>query len=466
MVRFDGQELVLGAGDCQSTPVATLRDAVSDLRGRERHRSAAESIRLRRRAASRWVMESVKQPNDLLSWAAETLDRNSSTPLHTQLIDAAAKNPQAARAFDTARRESMQAIANGSSTPAALEQLARATTQLNTPLATLEAERLFAMSEIAEGQLGGAATRLVSAAEFAAREGSADQCAQLWLLASETLLRAEAIDSATAAWQSAVRAQVTAMTQQSRGREGLAPLDTVFWEQVDRLRPPNVALPQEVSLVMNPWKSRIGLGGDQSMSPEASLWSAVAAYELTMGQPQVATLSIKRAEINASDDVKPWLRIALARSVAAQGQTQVATTILGSLTSHADTSVRAASLATLGSIKVQAGAYEQGSRFLFQALSLQDAVPTNQSGTSLGTGQWPGRLAAEADLAIVRLIIGDLNEARDSLHAVQQKLTVRDRWQSLVQSLENEASILELEGDNQAAKQIRKRVLELERHPV
>ncbi|MEM6690442.1 MAG: hypothetical protein AAF664_13500 [Planctomycetota bacterium] len=473
-VRFDGQELVLGAGDCQSISVGTLKEITQDLRSKERYRSASETVRLHRRSSSRFVVESIANANDAtLRWVAETLDRDAGNTLHKDLCDAASKNADAAKAFDAARRQCLTSIAGGTSDSSLQQRLTASAAELGSPLATLEAERLAAMGEVVSGEPAIAGQRLSAAAQIAATASSAHQCAQLWLLASEAFLRAEMIDASAQAWRNAIKAQVTAMTARTHDGTDLPALDTVFWEQADRLRPAAVEFPPEVSLAMNAWKLRIGIGEDKAVKPAAALWSAVAAFQLTMSQPHLATLSIKRAEVEASDAAKPWLKISLARSIAAQGQTPVATTILGSLTSHKDTNVRAASLATLGSIKVQAGAYEQGSRFLMQSLTVADAEVGRNLNDVNGGGvasnaiaQWPGRLSAEADLANVRLIIGDLEEARDALHAVQQKLALRGRWQSLVQSLENEAAILELDGDTRAAKEIRRRILEVERQSV
>ncbi|MEM6473635.1 MAG: hypothetical protein AAF802_29020 [Planctomycetota bacterium] len=454
-IRFDGQELVLGGGDCQSIPVEQLRELVVSLREQERFRSAGETVRLHRRSATRWVLESLtKADEELIRWVAATLDQDSTSPVHSELCRAAADDSSASKTFDSARRECMTSLANGGVNADAIDKLSTSAAKLGSPLAQLESERLIALTEIASGQAAPAALRFTAMAEAAAQHAASDLSAQFWLLASEAHLRAEAIDLSAASWRAAVRTQVTAMTQHSRGPQALPPLDTQFWEQVDRLRPPGVELPPEVSLAMNPWKLRIGLGSDHDLSAEPSLWSAVAACQLTTGQPHLATLSIKRAEVNACESAKPWLQVALGRSIAAQGQVPVATTILGSLTTNADLNVRAASLAALGSIKLQSGAYEQGSRFLIQALSVD------------GAGQWPGRLAAEADLANVRLIVGELDDARDALHSVQQKLALNGRWQSLVQSLENEAAILEFDGDKKAAKEIRRRIAEVEQPPT
>ena len=138
---------------------------------------------------------------------------------------------------------------------------------------------------------------------------------------------------------------------------------------------------------------------------------------LASDQPELALVAFKRAKSTASSSATPWLRIAQARCLAAQKQFAVATTILSSPASSQDTRVRVAALATLGSIKMHSGAYEQGAEIL------------NRTLTENPTVKWSGRLDAEADLAAAQLILGDLDEALESLHAVQQNYHLAGRWQ-------------------------------------
>ena len=128
----------------------------------------------------------------------------------------------------------------------------------------------------------------------------------------------------------------------------------------------------------------------------------------------------------------------------------MATTILSSPAASEDPRVRAAALATLGSIKIDSGAFQQGAQILGQALAIESSQP------------WEGRLDAEADRAIAMLILGDLDQALTELHSVQQRFLLAGRWQSLVQSLENEARLLEVEGRHAQVAQLRERISQLE----
>ena len=58
--------------------------------------------------------------------------------------------------------------------------------------------------------------------------------------------------------------------------------------------------------------------------------------------------------------------------------------------------------------------------------------------------------------------VGRLDEALDALHEVQVRMLAANKWQSLVHSLENEASILELEGRGREAAAIRRRIADIE----
>ena len=179
----------------------------------------------------------------------------------------------------------------------------------------------------------------------------------------------------------------------------------------------------------------------------------MAEFQLVTGQPHLASLSIKRAEIDAPGQARPYLRIVLARTMAAQRQQSLAATLLGSVAESDDPDVRAAALAALGSIKVEAGAYEQGSRFLTDALQIENAE------------RWPGRLAAEADLISVQLILGELDDALSALHAVQNEMMKSNQWQALCRSLQNEAAMLEADGRDRESEEILQRIRRIEQIP-
>jgi hypothetical protein len=311
------------------------------------------------------------------------------------------------------------------------------------------------MSLFARKRTNEAIAVLVEAAESATTAGLPQMASDCWMMACEASLQIEQVDQARSCWKAGVANQLASIRMRPHD-ESLPPVDTVFWEQADRLIHPEDSFPTEIGLAFSPWYSRIGIGSDVATSvagtiqPRVALWSSIAEFQLVTGQPHLATLSVKRAEVEADESMKPWLQIASARSLAAQKQDSLATTILAGLASHKRPTVRAASLAALGSIKIQTGAYEQGSGFLIEALNLSEA------------NNWPGQIAAKADLANVRLIVGKLDDALPALHAVQNEMMIAGRWQSLCQSLENEAAILDAERQPDKARLLRERIASIE----
>jgi hypothetical protein len=145
-------------------------------------------------------------------------------------------------------------------------------------------------------------------------------------------------------------------------------MDSVFWLQAERLKPTGVEWPAEISLTVSPWVRRLDFPDPATES--TALLAAIAQTQLASGQPELALVAFKRAKSTASSSATPWLRIAQARCLAAQKQFAVATTILSS---H-DTRVRVAALATLGSIKMHSGAYEQGAEILNRTLTENPTV--------------------------------------------------------------------------------------------
>ncbi|MDA7977902.1 MAG: hypothetical protein MPJ50_03925 [Pirellulales bacterium] len=447
-IRFSGQELVLGGGTCRALSGDELRQAVRQLLDGEKKRSATAMVNLHVRSAQRMLIDGVGEPNDYVKdFVAGALDHGKPQSVWTSHRMNCKSRPEVARRFAWAKEQIVSTAQSNGSIEKSIGQLEQAAREMESLPLHIESQRLTALANVAAGNSEKAVTTLASAAELAARSSLPNISSDLWMMACQASMQLENVSQARKCWKAAVANQLTAV--RSRPANQLLPaVDTVFWEQAAKLKHPADQFPAELNLAFAPWYSRIGFTPSTETAPQVALWSAVAEFQLTTGQPHLAALSIKRAEVGAAESTKPWLRIALARAMAAQGQESVAVTILGSLNNHSIPAVRAASLATLGSIKVQAGAYEQGSRFLIEALNTQQA------------GKWPGQLDAKADLANVRLIVGQLDQALLSLHSVQNEMMAAGRWQSLCQSLENEAAILEHEGRHSRA--IRERIRAIE----
>lgn len=446
-IRFDGQELVLGSGDCQALPGSELHKTVGELLGQDKKRSATAMISLHIRSAQRMLIDGIGKPSDRVNrFVASVLDKSKSQNVWNQHLTACSSKPEESKRFLSERGKIFrdQTGVAASESVALLEKIA---TDLESLPLQLESKRVTALASVAAGDSVSAVRTLASAAELAAQSSLPSLSSDLWMLACQSSLHSDNVEQGRQCWKAAVANQLTAIRSRPVDQQ-LPTVDTVFWEQSYKLKHPSDQFPTELNLVFAPWSSRIGIALDNET--HVVLWSAIAEFQLSTGQPHLAALALKRAEVGASQTSKPWLQIALARSMAAQGQESLAVTILGSLGETQTPAVQAASLATLGSIKVQAGAYEQGSRFLIEALS------------TTGAGNWPGQLAAKADLAIVRLIVGRLDEALPALHAVQNEMMTAGLWQSLCQSLENEAAIVELEEGKADAREIRDRIRSIE----
>ncbi|MEL6104920.1 MAG: hypothetical protein AAFU85_02735 [Planctomycetota bacterium] len=450
-IRFNGNEHLLGGGSCQALPPHELLATIKALRKSSKHRSARLFIQLHKRSAQRLLLEKpsgAADPDVLL--VAATLDQFSATSLWTELLHQCASQPELAERWQS-RVHEFRTNASGL-TEATARQLKLLADQLASPLLQIEALRLEGQLQIASEETPSAIESLVSGAELATTMDTSGIASDLWLMACEASLRVDAVEQARKCWAAAVSSHLDSL-QVREDDLTLPSIDTVFWEQAARLIHPGDSFPDELVSTMEPWCARIGIQTFHALTPETSLWSAISEYQIATGQPHLASLSLKRADAHATEQTRPLLQIALARAMAAQGEQAVAATILGKESASKDPNVRASALAVLGAIKIQSGAYEQGTRFVSEALSIDEAT------------QWPGQLSARADLANVQMIVGDIDDALPALHAVQAEMLGQRKWQSLCQSLENEAAILEVEGRNKEAKAIRRRIHEINQLP-
>ena len=448
-IRFDGQERLLGGGTCEALPTGELLRQVADLLEKGKLRSAQVFVQLHERSARRLLLDQIGSADrHVLQFVASTLDDGAETPLWGNLLAEFQQQPQLSAEWQSFASKLLTSAEDAESVNSAIDELTTLSGRFHTPLIRIEALRLKGELLVASDRAPTAIETLVTAAELATQVGSPSHASDFWLMACEASLRIDAVEQARKCWTAAVSTHLTSLHARS---QRLPTIDTVFWEQAVRLTHPEDSLPKELTLTLAPWYSRIGIRIDQTLPPTVALWAAIADYQLATGQPHIASLSIKRAETHASTQMRPFLQIALARAMAAQGQQSIATTILGTEAKSQDPNIRASALAVLGAIKVQSGAYEQGSQFLSQALSVTNAT------------QWPGKLNAKADLANVRLILGHLEDALPALHQVQNEMMTANKWQSLCHCLENEAAILKLDGRHAEARQIMDRIDQIER---
>ncbi|MEO1530138.1 MAG: hypothetical protein AAFX06_32465 [Planctomycetota bacterium] len=449
-IRFNGSEHLLGGGSCQAIPTLELLTQVRTLKKSKKDRSAALFVQLHRRSAQRLLLERTGQTSDpAIAFVAAVLDRHASQTLWSDHVDQCQMQTELALEWQTLLEELRAADLDSELQASLPERLAQLADQLKSPLLRIEALRLSGQLQAASEQTPVPIESLVSGAELASSVGAPSIASDLWLMASEASLRIDAVQQARKCWGAAVSSQIASLGS-SANDQRLPSIDSVFWEQAVRLAHPGDPLPDEVISTLAPWCERLGIPVVSGLTPDTALWSAISEYQLVTGQPHLASLSLKRAESQAPSSARPMLQIALARAMAAQGQQAVAATILGRETESDDPNTRASALAVLGAIKIQSGAFEQGAHFVAQALAIEEAT------------DWSGKLAAKADLANVQMIVGDLNEVLPTLHAVQAEMLEAQKWQTLCHSLENEAAMLELDGQTKAANAIRRRVEQLE----
>ena len=455
MIRFDGQEFVLGNGEIQGVTIEALQAHVKALLKAERRRSATALVALHRSAAHRCVVSRwATSPDDsTVVFMAQALDRLefAESDSYSSLLSQSRARREKAKAFADSRSKCIASLHRGGTAVRDAGQTVKLAEAFGHPLPMVDAARLEGLACLAAGKSDDAQASFRRGLALAEQHRMTATYAELALLASDAALTTDDEKSAKAFWKAAVVAELSSMaTEPEQPHQLLSEMDSVFWLQAERLKPAGVEWPAEVSLTVSPWVRRLDFPDPANESASTTLLSAIAQAQLASGQPELALVAFKRAESTARSSTAPWLRIAQARCLAAQNQFGVATTILSSPASSKDTRVRVAALAALGSIKMHSGAYEQGAEIL------------NRTLTENPTVKWSGRLDAEADLAAAQLILGDLDEALESLHAVQQNYHLAGRWQALLQSLSNESRLLTEEGRTEAARAISTRITALE----
>lgn len=454
-IRFEGQEALLGGGEFQAVRPTRLHQSINDLLAEHRYRTAALMVNMHSRSARRLLIEKSSASHGAeLDFIAKALDdgaQHSHWSVHLERC----RQPETEIPDFTPRPsqhpDSLGPRSNDDAFALIHQQASAAKATGSVPL-SIQAERLLAATEISQGQLPEGLERLASVAEYATQAGMAASASELWLMAAETSLRLERVDQARRCWQAALATQLAAIRNRD-ATQAVPAIDAAFWEQADRLRHPEDAWPAEIKLAFSPWLRKIGITEHEALAPHVTLWAAVTEYQLAIGQPHLALLAVKRAETEAPEGAKPWLTIASARALAAQGQIPVATTILTQVSQSTDDVIRGAALATLGTIKIHSGAYEQGSQFLADGLNAP------------GISRWPGHLAARADFVLAALIMGETEEILPKLHEIQNELLIANQWQSLVRSLENEAAIMLHEKNEKSASTIRQRIRDIENDP-
>ena len=261
-------------------------------------------------------------------------------------------------------------------------------------------------------------------------------------MVAESSRRSDQAASATEAWTTGVNLHLSACRKEQ-------PLDVSFWLLADHIRPESLVWPAELIDALGSYATSVGCSLEDN--PEVVLWTGIAQAQFDRGEMQLALVNFKKAETLAEGNNDMWLRIAQSKCLAGMSQAPAAAAILSGPAASSDAVISAAATAAMGSIKLQAGAYQQGAQLLHKAL------------TQSGSSNWPTKNQSLADLALAQLIIGDTEPGLAALHAAQSQFEKAGEKQLLVQSLDNEVRLLEHEHRAAELTALRARISQLEK---
>ena len=445
-IRFDGHEIVLGDAESQAIDSDKLLGMIEPLIAAERFQSASRVVERFREAgerllAERWATSAddpaIKLVASVLSKRFTKADANWSS-----LLKFAKQQPIAAKNYLELRNAFATNLQTNDPSNDDATQLQQAAIKVGHPLVKIDALRLLGLRELVAERNGWAESLCRQAIEQAAQAGNPLLTADLWLMVAESARRSDQATLAAEAWTKAVDLHLSACKNQH-------PVDVSFWLFADHARPESSSWPTELIDAIGKHATAVGCSLDDDA--EMVLWTAVAQAQFDRGEMQLALVNFKKAETLAGATNNLWLRIAQSKCLAGMGQAPAAAAILSGPASSSDTVLSAAATAAMGSIKLQAGAYQQGAQLLHKAITQSAAT------------EWPTKNQSLADLALAQLIVGDTEPGLVALHAAQTQFEEAGEKELLVQALDNELRLLEHEHRDAEVVNLRARILQLER---
>lgn len=373
--------------------------------------------------------------------------RNSNAWL--KLLQESNAKSDVAQRYQQQRGLILISAAEGKGNASRYTELQSITTEFEHPFPMIDALWLEAAWQIDKRRFDRAAKRLMEAIELCDKLQDANLGSELRLRLCAVLSSNRRAQDARMAWEDAVNLQLLVLSNQENG------LSISFWQEAIRLRPEGERIPPQLMNLTLKNLSRVGPSGiwqaQSSVDSEADLMVALGDQAWQQGQPQHAeTLFLQAKDLRPNHVTTAWLELAIARCQLAQGRTEEAANRLGALLESNDPAIAAASRSLLGSLRIQLGVYDHGVQMIESALQSSSA-------------EWPGRLAAEADLALVYLISGRTNEGQNLLQQVRAQLQQRQEWASLIQSYENELRWRQKQRQTEAVAALNQTILELER---
>ena len=445
-IRFDGHEIVLGDAESQVIDTDKLLEMLEPLVTEGRFQSAAKLIERHRESSERLLAErwATTADDPVIKLAASVLSKRSSKPetSWTSLLKYAKEQPNSAKNYLELRNAFAAEMQTSDPSNDKATQLQQAAQKVGHPLVRIDALRLLGLRELVAERNAWAESLCRQAVDVANKAGNPLLAAELLLMVAESARRSDQDKLAVEAWTVAVNTHLSSIKKEQ-------PIDAGFWLLAEHIRPEAMTWPDDLTDTLGSHATAIGCSLDGGA--EMILWACIAQAQFDRGEMQMALVNFKKAETHGDGDNVMWLRIAQSKCLAGMGQAPAAAAILSSPAASSNTTISAAATAAMGSIKLQAGAYQQGAQLLHKALS--------QSAAS----EWPTKNQSMADLALAQLIIGDTEPGLAALHAVQNQFEKSGEKLLLVQSLENELRLLEHEHRDTEVAAIQSRINQLER---
>lgn len=280
-------------------------------------------------------------------------------------------------------------------------------------------------------------------AALSAAVGLPYETIELWLLYAESLRRSGQMEQAEAAWAKAAIAAAMLLNR-SPGVK-----DPLLWERLASLRQVQAKWPTEVHAALLRATQIAGFPTAQDVSDEGMLWIVVGCWRLDRNESNAAVTSFKRAETLANDqNARALLQVWQSKSLVMIDQVPTATALLTPLADHPNPAVASAALATLGAIRLQAGAVRQARGLFERADSL--------------AGSWQWRADVKANLALAMFLDGEEQQALDQLHQAQDAFRETNDLSGLLLACKNELEYWTTKGESSRAKEVRKRIERIE----
>jgi hypothetical protein len=445
-IRFDGHEIVLGDAESHAIDTDKLLETLQPLVSAGRMQSAARIIERLRESSERLLAErwATSADDPVVKLAAKVLSKRSTRQeaSWTSLLKFAKEQPNSAKNYLELRNAFAIEMQTSDPSNDKATQLQQAAQKVGHPLVRIDALRLLGLRELVAERNAWAESLCRQAVDVANKAGSPLLAAELLLMVAESARRSDQDKLAVEAWSLAINTHLSSIKQEQ-------PVDVGFWLLAEHIRPETMAWPDELTDALGAHATAIGCSLEGGA--EMILWASIAEAQFDRGEMQMALVNFKKAETHGDGDDVMWLRIAQSKCLAGMGHAPAAAAILSSPAASSNATLAAAATAAMGSIKLQAGAYQQGAQLLHKALS--------QSAASA----WPTKHHAMSDLALAQLIIGDTEPGLAALHAVQNQFEKSGEKLLLVQSLENESRLLEHEHRDSEVTAIKSRIAQLER---